>query len=129
TPTRRGLSRSTPSTASALAYRPAGIPTAVLAGAALFLLYMALSFVNSPRGFLGTDTGGKVATLEVMHQRGTADPDVGYWAAQYDPDAVLHPLYYTTHLGDRYVNLTTLPMPMVIRPLYDHFGYRGALLV
>jgi hypothetical protein len=32
-------------------------------------------------------------------------------------------------VGDRYVNLTTLPMPLVVRPIYDAFGYRAALLV
>jgi hypothetical protein len=105
------------------------VPATVLAGLGLLLLYVGLTFVNSPRGYLGTDTGGKVATLEVMTQRGDADPDVGYWAARYDPDAVMHPLYYTGRVGDRYVNLTTLPMPLVVRPIYEAFGYRAALLV
>jgi hypothetical protein len=110
-------------------FAPVRVPATVIAGLALLGLYVALTFSNSPRGYLGTDTGGKVATLEVMAQRGNADPDVGYWAAAYDPDAVLHPLYYTSHVGDRYVNLTTLPMSIVARPVYDSFGYRATLLI
>lgn len=101
---------------------------AVLASLALLAAYVGLSFVNDPRGFLGTDTGGKVATLEVM-QRGGADPDLGYWAADLDPDGDLHPLYYTYPFGERWVNVTTLPALLVAEPLYDLAGYRGALLV
>ena len=36
--------------------------------------------LNDPRGTLGTDTGGKLATLHVMDRGGELDPDVGYWA-------------------------------------------------
>ncbi len=32
-----------------------------------------------------TDVGGKIATLEVMQEKGTATPAVGYWAAEWDP--------------------------------------------
>ena len=129
TPTRHGRADPPPlGTRFAARARP-NVPVAVAAGLGLLAFYVALSFLNSPRGFLGTDTGGKVATLVVMDKHGTADPDVGYWAAKYDPEAVLHPLYYTSHVGARYVNLTTLPMPLVVRPLYARFGYRGALLV
>ena len=129
TPTRRSQQVSLPNGTGFAARGLPRLPVSAAAGLGLLALYVALSFFNSPRGFLGTDTGGKVATLEVMSERGTADPDVGYWAAQYDPDALLHPLYYTTRVGDRYVNLTTLPMPLLARPLYEHLGYRGALLV
>ena len=41
-----------------------------------------------PMGGLGTDTGGKVATMEVMARRPLGlDPDLGYWAAEADPEA------------------------------------------
>ena len=102
-----------------------------VAGAAVALLaaYVALSFAMDPRGFLGTDTGGKVATLEVMVDRGDWDPDVGWWAAVADPEADLHGLYYTARVGDRYVNVTTLPLIYAARPLYAVGGYRAALLV
>jgi hypothetical protein len=44
------------------------------------LVYVALSFANDPHGSLGTDTGGKTATLVTMNRNGNLDPDVGYWA-------------------------------------------------
>lgn len=105
-------------------------PARVLAAcAALLLAYLALSLLNDPRGYLGTDTGGKVATLRVMEQGRTLDPDLGYWAERWDPDGRLHPLYYTFHLGDKWVNVTTLPALYLAYPLFSAGGYRGALLV
>lgn len=99
---------------------------AVAAGVALLACYVAASFLTDPGGFLGTDTGGKVATLRVMEG---ADPDLGYWAEEWDPDGALHPLWYTTRVGDRWVNVTTLPMLLAGKPLYDLGGYRAALLL
>lgn len=95
----------------------------------LLVLYVALSLCNDPRGFLGTDTGGKVATMRVMAQRATVDPNVGYWAERWDPEGRLHPLYYTSHLAGKWVNVTTLPALLVGLPLYAIGGYRLALLV
>jgi hypothetical protein len=97
----------------------------------LLSIYVCLSFLNSPRGFLGTDTGGKVATLEAM----TAgegirfDPDIGYWAEEWDADGSLHPFAYTSRYGDKWVNVTTVPMLYAAAPLYDIGGYRLALLL
>jgi hypothetical protein len=99
------------------------------AAVALFAAYVALSFVNNAGGYLGTDTGGKVATLRAMHVRGNVDPDVGYWAEKWDPHGRVHPLYYTSHIGHRWVNATTLPALLLAAPLYDALGYRGALAV
>ena len=90
---------------------------------------MALSFVDDPHGYLGTDTGGKVATLQVMKGRGHLDPDIGYWAARWDPSGRLHPLYSTAHLSHRWVNVTTLPALYAAYPLFRLGGYRAALLV
>ena len=101
----------------------------VLAGALLLGVYLALSCFMSPRGFLGTDTGGKVATVQVMSERGDFDPDVGYWAAPWDPDGRVHGLYYTSRLGDRYLQVTSLPMVLLARPLWDLGGYRATLLL
>jgi hypothetical protein len=103
--------------------------TALLSAALLFGLYVLLSFSNDPRAFLGTDTGGKVATLRVMKAHHSTDPDLGYWAQQWDPHGQLHPLYYTSHIGKRWINVTTLPALYAALPLYDAFGYRGALVV
>jgi hypothetical protein len=99
------------------------------AGLLLLALYVALSFANDPKGYLGTDTGGKVATLQVMSDRGRLDPDIGYWAERWDPDGRLHPLYYTSHIGSRWVNVTTLPALYLGLPLFRLGGYRLALLV
>ncbi len=102
----------------------------VVAGLVLLVAYVALSFAMSPHGYLGTDTGGKVATLEVMaHHGGGTDPDVGYWAARWDPKGAFHPLYNTTRVGDRYINVTSLPMIYAALPLYALGGYRLALLL
>jgi len=46
----------------------------------LLAIYLGLSLLNDPRGYLGTDTGGKVATLQAMHEHGGLNPDIGYWA-------------------------------------------------
>ncbi len=102
----------------------------LVAGLVLLLAYVALSLFMDPHGYLGTDTGGKVATLEVMaHHGGGLDPSVGYWAAKWDPKASLHGLYYTYKVGDHYLNVTTLPMIYAALPLYELGGYRLALLL
>ena len=101
----------------------------LVAGLLLLLVYIGLSFLNDPRGYLGTDTGGKTATLKVMDERGDFDPDVGYWAEQWDPAGRVHGLFYTSKVGDRYLNITTLPMVFVAEPLWRIGGYRLALLL
>jgi len=102
----------------------------LLSAVALFAVYACLSLLNDPAGYLGTDTGGKVATLRAVDARGGGlDPDVGYWAERWDPKGTLHPLYYTNHIGDRWVNVTTLPALYASLPLYRIAGYRGALAV
>lgn len=99
--------------------------------AALVLLvcYIGAAGLNNPRGFLGTDTGAKVATLEVMKDQHSSTPDAGYWAAADDPTASLHPLFDTRRVGDHFVAVTTLPMIMIARPLWDAGGMRLALLL
>src|SRR3546814_3677047 len=83
----------------------------------------------SPGGYLGTDTGAKVATLEVMDQRGSAKPQLGYWAEQWDPDGSLHPIYDSDPIDGEWVHVTTLPMLELARPLYALGGYRLTLLL
>ncbi|MER3452385.1 MAG: hypothetical protein C4344_01415, partial [Acidimicrobiia bacterium] len=95
----------------------------------MLALYIMLSFANDPGGYLGTDTGGKVATLRAMVRHRGLDPDVGYWAQRWDPSGSLHPLYYTTHIGHRWVNVTTLPAVYAAYPLFKVGGYRAALLI
>ena len=107
-------------------------------GVLLLAAYLNLSLLMSPRGFLGTDTGGKVATLRAMDRCNCLDPDVGYWAERWDPDGTLHPLHYAVRVdkGDgkvggaaRWVDVTTLPMLFAAYPLYELGGYRAALLL
>lgn len=107
---------------------PAALGRPVVGALVLLAVYVGLGLLTDPGGTLGTDTGGKVATLEVMAREGRFDPDLGYWAADADPDGDLHPFYYTEHLGDRYVNVTTLPLLVVAWPLYAAGGYHAAVL-
>jgi hypothetical protein len=100
-----------------------------LAAAVIALLLVALSFLNDPSGYLGTDTGGKVATLEAMVERGDWSVDVGYWAEEHDPDGTFHPQYGTTRTEEGWVQVTSLPMVLAARPLYDVGGYRAALVL
>jgi hypothetical protein len=100
-----------------------------LALLALLAIYGLLSLANDPHGYLGTDTGGKVATLRAMDARGDLDPDLGYWAEKLDPDGIAHPIALNYHIGDRWVNVTTLPMLYAAVPLYDLGGLRGILLL
>jgi hypothetical protein len=97
--------------------------------AALLAVYVALSFLNDPRGTLGTDTGGKIATLRVMERNGGLNPDLHYWAQRYDPTGKLHPLYYTREIDGKWVNATTLPMLDLGEPLYALAGTRAVLLL
>jgi hypothetical protein len=102
----------------------------VVAGLLLLVVYAGLSFaLNDPRGTLGTDTGGKLATLHEMDRTGSLVPDVGYWAQQWDPKGVLHPLHYTYDIGGHWVNVTTLPMLEAAYPLYHLGGDRAVLLL
>jgi hypothetical protein len=101
----------------------------IVAAAVLLAVYGALSLANDRRGFLGTDTGGKVATLRAMDARGDARPDVGYWAQASDHDGLLHPLAFTARVGPEWVNVTTLPMLYAGYPLYELGGLRAVLLL
>jgi hypothetical protein len=104
-----------------------------VAAIVLFVAYVGLSFLNNPHGYLGTDTGGKMATLEAMTQRGGTSVDVGYWAATDDPTGSLHPLYYTYRItsagSTQWVNVTTVPAIELAAPLYRMGGARAVLLL
>jgi hypothetical protein len=96
----------------------------------LFGLLVGLTLLVDPRGTLGTDTGAKIATLETMQRDGTARPVVGYWAEEWDPEGIAHPLYQASRNEDgEWVIVTTLPMLQAARPLYDLGGYRLTLLL
>lgn len=93
-------------------------------------VYGALALLNSTGGYLGTDTGAKVITLDRMADGNTFNPAVGYWAEEWDPDGLYHPLLDTLRNEDgEWVNVTTLPMLVAALPLYELGGYRLALLL
>jgi hypothetical protein len=100
-----------------------------LAAVVVAVVLVALSFLNDPSGYLGTDTGGKVATLEAMTERGDWSVDVGYWAEEQDPNGTYHPQFGTTRTSEGWVQVTSLPMVLAARPLYAMGGYRAALLL
>ena len=127
----------TPGAPDSPALRPSGLgrlqgwlQRPLVACLLLLAIYGALTVVlNDPRGTLGTDTGGKLATLHMMERNGGLDPDVGYWAAASDPKGVLHPLFYTFQVDGKWVNATTLPMLYAAYPLYLAGGDRAVLLL
>jgi hypothetical protein len=84
----------------------------------LFVTLTALMLMTDPAGFLSTDVGGKIATLEAMESRGDLSPDLGYWAEPADPDGSLYPMFSTSHIDERWVNVTSLPMIYAAYPLY-----------
>lgn len=102
----------------------------VTAGLLLLLAYVLVGLTVNPDGHLGTDTGTKVYTLETMDRAGRADPDIGYWAADLDPDGSVHPIFQTRPRADGgWVAITTLPVLELARPLYAVGGYRATLLL
>ncbi len=96
----------------------------------LFAALFCLAQIPAPDAFLGTDTGAKAATLEAMARRARPDPDIGYWAADVDPDGIVHPFRHTIPTVDgRWVDVTTLPLLLVAWPLQMAGGPRLALAV
>jgi hypothetical protein len=105
------------------------VTTPATAALLLLVAYVGLSFLNDSAGTLGTDTGTKVATLREMAEHSTLKPDIGYWAAPWDPDARYHGWLDTRHVGTEYIDTTSLPMLVAAYPFYKVGGYRAALLL
>ena len=101
----------------------------VPATAVLAAILVGLLLLTDGGGFLSTDVGGKLATLEAMERRGDLSPDLGYWAERADPDGSLYPMWSTTHVDDAWINVTTLPMLYLALPLYSVGGAHLAGLV
>lgn len=99
------------------------------AAALLVALLLVLSLALDRDGSLGTDTGGKVATIDAMVERGDWTPSIGYWADDVDPDGVAHPFFSTRHTEAGWVNVTTLPMILVTRLLVGGLGQQALLVV
>jgi hypothetical protein len=107
-----------------------GLQRPLVACLVLLALYATCTLVlNDPRGTLGTDTGGKLATLHVMDRNGSLVPEIGYWAAPADPKGDIHPIFYTFKVDGKWVNVTTLPMVYAAYPLFELGGDRAVLLL
>jgi hypothetical protein len=102
-------------------------PVAIAIG--LLIFYGLASLVMDPSGYLSTDTGGKTATVAGMSERSDWSPEIGYWAEAWDPEGTLHPYWGTVRRGDIWVNVTSLPMVLAARPLWDLGGERAVLLL
>jgi len=109
-----------------------GVETFTIPGWGAVLVFgvlMAVGQLMDPGGFLSTDVGGKVATLDAMSAGHTLSPDLGYWAASADPGGLLYPMFSTTHVGGAWVNVTSLPMMYLALPFHAIGGPRLALVV
>ncbi len=96
---------------------------------AIVVALLAVAALGDTRAWSGSDAGGKVATVKVMAEGRTVDPDVGYWAAALDPDGEHHPLYNTSQRGDRWIQVTSLPMVLLSVPLWWMGGASALLLL
>ena len=77
----------------------------------------------------GSDAGGKLATARVMAEASTCDPDIGWWAADVDPDGTLHQIFNTEPVGDRYVQATSPVYQCLVMPLQRALGPWGPVAV
>ena len=92
-------------------------------------IYVVVIALGNTHAWSGSDAGGKVATLRWMDQHHSLKPDVGYWAARWDPTGEHHPLIYTTKHGDQWVQVTSLPFVYAGLPLWRLAGTAGILLI
>jgi len=97
--------------------------------AVLFVVLAGLMLVTDPMGFLSTDVGGKIATLEAMDRSGSLSPDLGYWAEAADPEGALYPMFSTAHVDGKWINATSLPMLLIALPIYKVGGALAAGLI
>jgi hypothetical protein len=95
----------------------------------LFVVLAGLMLVTDPMGFLSTDVGGKIATLEAMDRSGSLSPDLGYWAEAADPEGALYPMFSTAHVDGKWINATSLPMLLIALPIYKVGGALAAGLI
>lgn len=101
--------------------------SAVAAALTLLAVYAAVLALTDLSGNIGSDVGGKTATLDALVESGTLD--LGFWAAEHDPDGSVHPMYSTGRFGDEWVNVTTLPMILAAWPLAEVGGLGLAMLI
>ncbi len=95
----------------------------------LLLALFAFSVGLDAHGSLGTDTGGKVATIDAMTERGDWNPSLGYWAEASDPAGLAHPFFSTRRTENGWINVTSLPMILSTRLLAGPLGDSALLVV
>ncbi len=100
-----------------------------MAAAALAVVYLAVIVLGDPRAGLISDSGGKLATAQVMAEARTLSPDVGYWAEDLDPEGWFHPLANTERVGYRWVQATSLPYAAATAGLWALAGPLGVALL
>ncbi len=94
----------------------------IAASLTLVLMLGLFSLALDPDGSLGTDTGGKVATVDAMIERGDWNPSIGYWAEDLDLEGTVHPFFSTRRTDQGWINVTSLPMILLTRSLIGGFG-------
>lgn len=101
--------------------------SAFAAAMVLMVIYAGVLALSDLSGNIGSDVGGKTATLEALVESGSLD--LGFWAADHDPDGSVHPMYSTARFGDEWVNVTTLPMILAAWPLAEVGGLGLAMVI
>lgn len=95
--------------------------------ALLLAIYASVVALSDLGGNIGSDVGGKTATLDALVESGSLD--LGYWASDLDPDGSVHPMFRTARFGDEWVNVTTLPMLLLAWPLAEIGGLSLAMML
>ncbi len=83
---------------------------------------LTVAWLGDPRAASFSDAGGRLATVKTMAEHGSWVPDLGYWAKDLDPLAAAHPIYGTYPYGEHYVEVTSVPLVVTARPLWQLGG-------
>ena len=90
---------------------------------------VSVAWLGDPRAASFSDAGGRLATVKTMADEGRWVPDIGYWAAPVDVEGLHHPILFTTPHGAHWVEVTSVPLVVVGRPLWQLGGARAAVLL
>jgi len=105
------------------AERPTHAPAATLQRPAvavlvLLLAYAVLLALGDSRTGSVSDVGGKLATAKALAEGDGTTPDLGYWAAEDDPEGIFHPVANTSPVGDAWVQATSVPYSLATGVLW-----------
>lgn len=99
---------------------------------ALFLIgcvALAIAWLGNPRAASFSDSGGRLATVKTMAEADSWVPDLGYWAVSVDPDGGNHPILFAKPYDHRFVQVTSVPLVVAGRPLWELGGARAVVLI